>query len=308
MRAVASGCGGRGGVCSPMALAWDVVARMTACSAAPSSCDRATKGGALQPPGLPAAYPLPWLPPPPPHAPPHPPWHAPPAATPQGMGEPLNNYEAVKVAVSLMTDPRAFGLRRRKVTVSTVGVIPRMLQMVDDMPGVRWGWRRHRCRAHAASCWLAGMAGSAAEQAALHAWPSHWQMCSMYCSRPLDARPCSPHAPPVAMQPGAVAARTHPGAAPGHRAQRQGLQAGQVGRCLRVAAGGGGGGRICSSPWPLSPSSPFMRAWPARLSPAKPPAQGHTHTKANLPPPFHPGQADGCGGCVPVAQQAERVC
>lgn len=27
--------------------------------------------------------------------------------------------------------------RRKKVTVSTVGVIPRLLQMADDMPGVR---------------------------------------------------------------------------------------------------------------------------------------------------------------------------
>ncbi|PSC70785.1 radical SAM domain-containing [Micractinium conductrix] len=53
-----------------------------------------------------------------------------------GMGEPLNNYEAVCSAVHMMTDPRVFGLRRKKVTVSTVGVVPRLLQMADDMPGV----------------------------------------------------------------------------------------------------------------------------------------------------------------------------
>lgn len=53
-----------------------------------------------------------------------------------GMGEPLNNYEAVRSAVGMMTDPRVFGLRRKKVTVSTVGVVPRLLQMADDMPGV----------------------------------------------------------------------------------------------------------------------------------------------------------------------------
>ena len=46
----------------------------------------------------------------------------------QGMGEPLNNYNAVKAAVALMTDSRVFGLRRQKVTVSTVGVVPRVLQ------------------------------------------------------------------------------------------------------------------------------------------------------------------------------------
>ena len=60
-----------------------------------------------------------------------------PHAPVQGMGEPLNNYNAVKAAVGMMTDPRLFGLRRKKVTVSTVGVIPRLLQMADDMPGVR---------------------------------------------------------------------------------------------------------------------------------------------------------------------------
>lgn len=50
------------------------------------------------------------------------------------MGEPLNNYEAVKLAVSMMTDPRVFGLSRRHVTVSTVGVIPRIKQMAQDLP------------------------------------------------------------------------------------------------------------------------------------------------------------------------------
>lgn len=54
----------------------------------------------------------------------------------QGMGEPLNNYSQVKTAVSMMIDPQIFALRRSAVTVSTVGVIPRMLQMIDDLPGV----------------------------------------------------------------------------------------------------------------------------------------------------------------------------
>jgi adenine C2-methylase RlmN of 23S rRNA A2503 and tRNA A37 len=54
--------------------------------------------------------------------------------TKQGMGEPLSNYEAVRSAVSMMTDPRYFALGRRHVTVSTVGVVPRILQMAADMP------------------------------------------------------------------------------------------------------------------------------------------------------------------------------
>ena len=46
----------------------------------------------------------------------------------QGMGEPLNNYEAVRTAVGLMVDSRLFALRRSKVTVSTVGIVPRIQQ------------------------------------------------------------------------------------------------------------------------------------------------------------------------------------
>lgn len=45
------------------------------------------------------------------------------------QGEPLNNYAAVKAAVSMLTDGRLFSLQRQKVTVSTVGVIPKVLQV-----------------------------------------------------------------------------------------------------------------------------------------------------------------------------------
>ena len=54
----------------------------------------------------------------------------------QGMGEALNNYTQVSSAVQVMVDPQIFALRRSAVTVSTVGVIPRILQMMDDLPGV----------------------------------------------------------------------------------------------------------------------------------------------------------------------------
>ena len=52
------------------------------------------------------------------------------------MGEPLNNYPEVTAAVKMLVDPQVFALRRSAVTVSTVGVIPRMLQMIDDLPGI----------------------------------------------------------------------------------------------------------------------------------------------------------------------------
>lgn len=53
-----------------------------------------------------------------------------------GMGEPLSNWEPVRAAVGMMTDPRLFGLSRRHVTVSTVGVIPRIRAMAVELPGV----------------------------------------------------------------------------------------------------------------------------------------------------------------------------
>ncbi|EDQ87591.1 uncharacterized protein MONBRDRAFT_33245 [Monosiga brevicollis MX1] len=53
-----------------------------------------------------------------------------------GMGEPLDNYDAVRFAVSAMTDVRRFSLGASKISVSTVGVVPRIHQMVEDMPDV----------------------------------------------------------------------------------------------------------------------------------------------------------------------------
>lgn len=47
----------------------------------------------------------------------------------QGMGEPLNNYEQVRTATRMMINPTLFGLKRSKVTISTVGIIPRILQV-----------------------------------------------------------------------------------------------------------------------------------------------------------------------------------
>jgi len=52
------------------------------------------------------------------------------------QGEPLDNYAAVRSAVEVMTDSRLFSLQRRHVTVSTVGVIPRILSLASDLPGI----------------------------------------------------------------------------------------------------------------------------------------------------------------------------
>jgi len=41
-----------------------------------------------------------------------------------GMGEPLDNYENVSKAISIMNDPKALGIAARRITVSTCGIIP----------------------------------------------------------------------------------------------------------------------------------------------------------------------------------------
>ena len=51
-----------------------------------------------------------------------------------GMGEPLLNEQAVYSACDLLLDDLAFGLSRRKVTISTSGVVPALLRMADRTP------------------------------------------------------------------------------------------------------------------------------------------------------------------------------
>lgn len=51
-----------------------------------------------------------------------------------GMGEPLLNYNAVLPALRLMLDDNAYGLSRRRVTVSTSGVVPMMDRLGEDCP------------------------------------------------------------------------------------------------------------------------------------------------------------------------------
>lgn len=49
-----------------------------------------------------------------------------------GMGEPLLNYEAVIKALNLMTDDLGFGLSKRRVTLSTSGVVPKIYDLQKD--------------------------------------------------------------------------------------------------------------------------------------------------------------------------------
>lgn len=51
-----------------------------------------------------------------------------------GMGEPLANFDNVVTALRLMLDDHAYGLSRRRVTVSTSGVVPAMDRLRDECP------------------------------------------------------------------------------------------------------------------------------------------------------------------------------
>jgi 23S rRNA (adenine2503-C2)-methyltransferase len=51
-----------------------------------------------------------------------------------GMGEPLQNYGALVPALRTMLDDHAYGLSRRRVTVSTSGVVPMMDRLGQDCP------------------------------------------------------------------------------------------------------------------------------------------------------------------------------
>lgn len=51
-----------------------------------------------------------------------------------GMGEPLQNYSALVPALRTMLDDHGYGLSRRRVTVSTSGVVPMMDRLGEDCP------------------------------------------------------------------------------------------------------------------------------------------------------------------------------
>jgi 23S rRNA (adenine2503-C2)-methyltransferase len=51
-----------------------------------------------------------------------------------GMGEPLANFDNTVRALKLMLDDDAYGLSRRRVTVSTSGIVPAMDRLRDTVP------------------------------------------------------------------------------------------------------------------------------------------------------------------------------
>lgn len=62
-----------------------------------------------------------------------------------GMGEPLYNYEQVAKALHIITDPEGIALSKRRVTLSTSGVVPMMKRCGDEL-GVNLAVSLHAVR------------------------------------------------------------------------------------------------------------------------------------------------------------------
>ena len=51
-----------------------------------------------------------------------------------GMGEPLANYQNTLTALQVLLDDHAYGLSRRRITVSTAGIVPAIYRLADECP------------------------------------------------------------------------------------------------------------------------------------------------------------------------------
>ncbi len=49
-----------------------------------------------------------------------------------GMGEPFHNYEALMKAIDILNDEKGFHLGARRMTISTVGIVPKIRQFADE--------------------------------------------------------------------------------------------------------------------------------------------------------------------------------
>jgi len=80
-------------------------------------------------------------------------WPTPQGGTPRllsnivfmGMGEPLYNYDSVAKALRILMDGEGIGLSRRRITLSTAGVVP-MMQRVGEELGVNLAVSLHAVR------------------------------------------------------------------------------------------------------------------------------------------------------------------
>ena len=50
-----------------------------------------------------------------------------------GMGEPLANYPEVIKAIKILNDPHGFNISRRRITVSTSGLVPQLYKLSEEV-------------------------------------------------------------------------------------------------------------------------------------------------------------------------------
>ncbi len=63
-----------------------------------------------------------------------------------GMGEPLQNYGSLLAAISLLNNPKGQNIGMRRMTVSTCGIVPRILDLARDNPQVTLAISLHSAR------------------------------------------------------------------------------------------------------------------------------------------------------------------
>ncbi|MCS7227988.1 MAG: 23S rRNA (adenine(2503)-C(2))-methyltransferase RlmN, partial [Endomicrobia bacterium] len=54
-----------------------------------------------------------------------------------GMGEPLLNYENFIKSIKIFLEPEMFSLSKRKITVSTVGIVPNIYKLAEENLGIK---------------------------------------------------------------------------------------------------------------------------------------------------------------------------
>lgn len=60
-----------------------------------------------------------------------------------GMGEPLLNYDNVKKAIEIFSDKDVFGLSKRKINVSTVGILSQLQKLCTDFNNINIAYSLH---------------------------------------------------------------------------------------------------------------------------------------------------------------------
>ncbi len=54
-----------------------------------------------------------------------------------GMGEPLDNLDSLRQSIAIFTHPDGMAISKRKITISTCGVVPGIIDLADEGPHVR---------------------------------------------------------------------------------------------------------------------------------------------------------------------------